>query len=237
VSKIKWSYGVTTVPERRHKHLLRTLASLKRAGFEKPTLFVDNPNSEDLSEYNYSALNLRTVYRTAPGLRTFGNWILAMWELYLLKPEATYFAIFQDDFVTYPNLRSYLEQCKYPEKGYWNLYTFPVNQMDTKGWYPAIGRGKGAIALIFDRKAVMRLLSTQHLSDRVQNPARGWRSVDGAVYEAMRQIFYVEYVHNPSLTQHTGTKSSMKSPPQKFSPSFIGENFDALSLLQEKENV
>src|SRR5205823_1705059 len=40
MNKIRWSYGVLTVPERRGAVLNRTIQSLKKAGFDQPHLFV-----------------------------------------------------------------------------------------------------------------------------------------------------------------------------------------------------
>lgn len=228
-----WAYGVTTTPERRDKLLPRTLKSLVKAGFPDPTLFVDKCKKSEI--VRYTAWDYSTVFRMAPGVRTYGNWLLALWELYLKQSDAHFFAIFQDDFVTYSNLKPYLERCEYPEKGYWNLYTFPQNQelaKGRKGWYPSNQLGKGAVALVFDKKAVMNLLSTKHLVDRVQNPLRGHKAVDGAISTAMKQIGYKEYVHNPSLVQHTGIQSSMGNTKLQLALSFISEEFDALDLLK-----
>ena len=235
VKKPEWAYGVTTTPQRRYDLLPRTLMSLAKAGFEKPTLFVDQCKKEDIDSYITG--EYQTVFRMFPGVRTFGNWILTLWELYLKQPNASFYAIFQDDFVTYINLREYLEQCEYPERGYWNLYTFPHNQDLAKcqqGWYLSDQLGKGAVALIFSKKVAMDLLSTKHLVDRVQNSSRGHKAVDGAIVTAMKHIKYKEYVHNPSLVQHTGTESTMGNSKHKLAVSFVGENYNALEMLEKK---
>lgn len=44
VRAYRWSYGVTTVTERRDTLLPQTLASLKAAGWDNPRLFVDGVN-------------------------------------------------------------------------------------------------------------------------------------------------------------------------------------------------
>ena len=234
MSGMKWSYGVTTTPTRKLDLLPRTLVSLVKAGFPDPVLFIDNCCESDVVMYN--TWEHFSVYRMNPGVRTFGNWILTLWELYLRQSHANFYAIFQDDFVTYPNLRQYLEKCEYPKMGYWNLYTFPENQelaKGQKGWYLSNQLGRGAVALVFDKQTTQFLLASKHMVDRVQNTQRGHKAVDGAVSTAMKQINFREYVHNPSLVQHTGLQSSMGNKKHKQAPSFIGENFDALNLLEQ----
>lgn len=225
-----WAYGVTTVPSRKTTLFSRTLDSLEKAGFPNPRLFIDG--LEDPTEYDSFGLERTTHY---PTINTVNNWILSLWELYGRNPKADRFAIFQDDFVTYRNLREYLEQCPYPKEGYWNLYSFPVNERLAKGqggWHLSNQLGKGAVALVFDRAAVLTLLSANHISDRIQNKSRGHKCIDGAILESMKQANYKEYVHMPSLVQHTGVESSMGSRKHKFSTSFRGEDFDVLELLK-----
>lgn len=229
-NKMEWAYGVTTIPSRANNLLPRTLASLAGGGFPKPRLFIDGAGDTDL----YRPLGLETTTHY-PNLRIFGNWILSLWELYIRNPAVHRYAIFQDDFVTYRNLRGYLERCKYPERGYWNLYTFPVNQkqipQNRMGWHLSNQRGKGAVALVFSLEAVIALLSQPHIVGRPRNLVRGWRAVDGGVVTALRKAGWREYVHNPSLVQHTGAVSSVQNKSHPLAPSFRGEGFDAMKLL------
>jgi len=232
---IKWSYGITTVPERRHTTLPTTLTSLRKAGFDCPRLFVDG--CDDENEYNQ--LGLPTTYRQTV-IHTFGNWILALWELYIRDWEATRFAIFQDDIVTYPNLRQYLSQCHYPEKGYLNLLSFMDNEellKDANGWLGSNQRGRGAIALVFDRTAVTTLLQQPHIASKPL--VAGWRKhkkIDGTIVEAFRQAGYTEYIHSPSLVQHIGTQSTINNQAHPEALSFRGETFDAMQLLTEQKD-
>lgn len=236
---MKWAYGVTTVPSRRDTLLPQTLQSLREAGFGEPRLFADNCDAIQSNWYR-STFNLEVTNRW-PVIRTYGNWMLSLWELYIRDPSADRYAIFQDDFVTYKNLRRYLNKCPYPDKGYWNLYTFPSNQEICPrdkhgryhvGWYESNQFGRGAVALIFSREAITTLLTHEHMVNRVQDCARGHRSVDGGVVTCLVQKEgWKEYVHNPSLTQHTGLVSSMGSNPQRLALSFKGEEFDAMELL------
>lgn len=240
MSRIKWAYGVTTVPERASDLLPRTLSSLRAAGFDNPRLFVDG--TDDPLAY-YTLAGEVTVRQ--PKIRTFGNWALALGELVIRTPNADRYAIFQDDFVTYKNLRRYLDYCSFPEKGYWNLYTFPSNQElapDTPPvWYEARGlnstsptpdgkqfqTGRGAVALVFDRQGTIDLLTHQHFVTKPTEAAEPWKRVDGCVVTAMNKAGYREFVHSPSLVQHTGKHSSMGNPPHLLAVTFLGEDFDA----------
>jgi hypothetical protein len=233
---ITYAYGITTVPERRETLFQRTLASLKQAGFDTPRIFVDGDSDTDSWRGEFG-LEVTSHY---PKIRTFGNWILGLAELYIRNPHVDRYCIFQDDFVTYKNLRLYLDNCTYPENGYWNLYTFPKNEVKAppnyKGWYLSNQRGLGAVALVFSREAVSVLLSAQHIIDRPKDLQRGWRAVDGGIVTAMNKAGWKEYVHTPSLVQHTGKISSMRNREHPLATSFMGEQYDAVDLLVKEEN-
>lgn len=214
-----WSYGVTTVPQRRDDGTLaKTLKSLAAAGFDRPRLFVDGAAG------GFEEFGLDVTYRW-PLVRVFGNWVLSMWELYLRQPSADRYAIFQDDALFCSNLRPYLESCPLlggEGRNYLNLYTVAGNhllsvQQRQDGWFKANQLGKGALGLVFDNRGVRELLASRLMVDRPwDSPQFGWRSVDGAVVEALcrsaqleRGEPYTEWCHRPSLCQHTGTRSVM----------------------------
>ncbi len=227
-----WGYGITTVPSRLNTTFIRTLESLKLAGFDKPRLFIDGARNDE--EYHHLGLETTCHY---PNLRTYGNWITALIELYIREPNADRYAIFQDDFVTYLSLRKYLERSPYPNKGYLNLYTFPSNQGlapkdGTTGWYLANQLGRGAVGLVFNKEAMKALLYSKDIVDRPEDSLRGHRAIDGGIVTAMKKAGFKEYVHNPSLVQHTGDVSSMGNEPHKKAISFRGESFDVMELLE-----
>lgn len=237
---MQWSYGVMTVITRLETYLPKTLSSLSNAGFDKPRLFVDECTHTNGILYQ-ERFGLEVTARF-PAVRTCGNWWLSMLELYLRHPNADRFALFQDDFVICKNTRQYLERLPLPirYKGYLNLYTFPQNQdecpkdtqgKDIIGVYSSNQRGLGAVALVFDREAVMNIVSSSHMAARVQDPHRGWRAVDGGIVTGMNKVGFREYVHNPSLVQHIGEVSSIRNKKHPKSSSFPGEAFDALELL------
>lgn len=230
---MKWSYGITTVEKRLPTLFPRTLESLRNAGFDKPRIFVDGIQYP--ASYERFGLPITPRY---PTIRTAANWALALGELYLREPNADRYAVFQDDFVTYVNLRSYLEACPYPPRGYLNLYTMPENdrlgpQDGSVGWFPSNQLGKGAVALVFSRDAVVALLTSKYLVERFQSP-NGWKTIDGGIIDAFKSLKdgWKEYVHSPSLVQHTGIKSSMGNRRQPRARAFWSESYDAMDLLK-----
>lgn len=224
-----WSYGVTTVPGRRETLLPKTLASLAAAGFEKPRLFVDG--CDELQNWRkWFGLEVTCRY---PVTNVAVNWILSLAELVQRDPNADRFAIFQDDFVTYRNLRGYLEHSPYPEKGYLNLVTQYENEdraRGKKGWFPA-SLGRGAVALVFNREAAAVLLSERGLIERSQDRVKGVKSIDGGIFYAMQKQGWKEYCHAPTLVQHTGQNYSTLGHRIAPVKSFRGEEFDALEFL------
>lgn len=255
---MQWSYGITTVPSRVDDLFPTTLASLAKAGFANPHIFVDG--ARDSSLYDHLKLNVTTRW---PAIRTVGNWLASLLELYVRQPNADRYALFQDDLVSYTNLRSYLEACEFPKYGYWNLFTFPPTQQlpppeNKLGWYPSNQRGRGALALIFNRDGVLTLLRSQHFYDKMQNVEeclqrglpnlnepkwlKGQKSVDGSICTAFEkastpEATWTEYIHNPSLVQHIGNKSSsMRNIEYPLAPTFRGEDFDPLTLLSVSQS-
>ena len=226
-----WSYGMTCVPSRLNTTALKTLRALTAAGFESPRLFVDGPGG--IPE-PYCHLE---VTQHVPRLRTFGNWVTAAWELYIRSPRADRYAIFQDDFVTYQNLRLYLEKSPYPKNSYLNLYVYPSKHNDKErdiGWFEAEQKGLGAVALVFDNRSMRQLLQAMHLVDRPFNAygtKKEYKSVDGAIVTALNKANIKEYCHNPSLVQHIGMQSSMGNGVHPQAKTFRGETYNALSLV------
>ena len=244
---MRWQYAITTVPSRRNDLFSRTFDSLRRAGFDRPHLFVDGDADgaswvKQFREERGWAIESVTVRER--NVRTAGHWVLSLYELWCRDPHADRYAIFQDDFVTYPHLRAYLEECPYPEDGYWNLYTFPRNtpevlrkkglpapERDYEGWYLSDQLGKGAVALVLDHTSVRELLRSEYLVDRFMDQGRGHKAIDGGIVEAFKMVGRREYVHAPSLVQHTGHRLSMGNATHQTSPTFRGEAFDARRLI------
>lgn len=262
---IRWQVGVTTTMERVNTLLPQTLESLLHAGFmtsrHSVRLFIDSAVYHDV-DLRIGNLKLEHQitnhdYKIGP----YGNWLLALLELYIRHPQADRFMIVQDDVKFYPHLREYLDSLPMPEKGYWNLFTAQVLNEDLV-WCKKVGFmesaclnpenpahvkstfqcGKGALALVFSREGVIHLLSQRHLYERIQDEKNGWRSIDGAVVHAMNLSGWREYIHNPTLVQHCGDESTIyhvdengekvrKKHPRAIT--WRGDTFDASKLLEE----
>ncbi len=229
---MKWVCGLTTVPIRRETYLPKTLASIEKAGFPNPRLFVDGCSDKSL----YEKFGLSFVLRH-DAIRTFGNWFLGLAEIYIREPQADRYVMFQDDFVAYRNLRSYLEVTTIENKVYWNLLSHKNTDTEKPpgyiGFYKPFRDGKGAVANVFTNDAVQKLLSSNHMFVRPKS-VRGYEKVDGGIWEAMQIAGYSERVHYPSLIDHIGVNSSMRHGTYSMDGSFRGEEFDAMSMLDEK---
>lgn len=241
----KWAYGVTTVYSRMTDLLPRTLDSLHKAGFTTPRLFVDGVSFKVAQQYeqHYAPLGIEVEVRRQ-NIRAQGNWTLGLWELYIRNPQSDYYAMFQDDIVLCRNVKRYLEHCQYPRDGYWNLYTAWENlnvvrrdistHKHIQGWHPSNQLGRGALALVFDNRAVVKLLGHAHIIKKIKSVDMGTCNVDGGIAEVFRLSEGKEYIHHPSLASHTGDHSTMKSARPRPCRSFAGEDFDAMQLLTAK---
>jgi len=226
-----WSYGVTTVPSRVSTLLPKTLKSLAEAGFTSPRLFIDGQCDSKL----LSDLHSPRITQRDSQVGAFGSWLLAAWELYIREPQAQMYAIFQDDLVMCRGVKEYLEKIEYPKKSYLNLFTFADNESFVWGqpqeWCKSDQLGKGGLALVFDHEAITTLLQQSHMVHKPQLP-KGYKNLDGAVQHALvAQAGFTEYVHNPSLVQHTGEVGTLDNPKHPLAKTFPGEQFDARSLL------
>lgn len=250
MQEVTWAYGLTTVKSRFNDLLPRTLSSLAKAGFENPHIFVDGPEGLALPY---------TITNRCSRIRTYGNWVLGLAEIYIRNPTAMLYAMFQDDFTACRNLKAYLSKtCTSKDdcqvlRGtpmlYWNLFTFPSrpplgnqhlcpkdgNGRYVDGWYKSNQHGHGAVALIFSRQGVIDLLCHNHIVARPQDVHWGHKKLDGGICQAYRYANYTELVHYPSLVQHIGDKSSMENAPHPRAEEYRGEDFDALSLLPAVE--
>jgi hypothetical protein len=237
---MRWSIGITTVSERHNDLLPRTVRSLKTAGFPAPRLFVDG--ARDAVDFCGPDLFQLEVTTRWPVVHTWGNWVLALWEMFTRDPECDRYAIFQDDVVACKNLREFMEASKATDKAYWNLYTHPENHAmrpSEGGWFPSNQLGKGLQGLVMPHAGVLALLSGDGLALRSASTLtlgstdqpRRWRNADGGVASAFRRAGWTEWCHSPSLLQHVGAQSSMGNRIGHQAVDFKGEDWDACSLL------
>lgn len=216
-----YACGITTV-EGREELFYKTSNSLISAGFYLSTFRDDSPC-----------------------LGTFGNWYRTALELYLRTPMADRYIIFQDDLVACSHLRDYLDMCDVSDDAYYNLYTIKSNEKPTIGWSPAKQNGKGAVALMFPNLVLRKLLTCQDFIDRPRNRIRQKKNpctnLDGGIVDCLKSVGVREFVHQPSLVQHTGMKSTIGHSERprwqrfKTAHSFMGEDYDARQFIGKQE--
>jgi len=218
---MEWSCAVTAVRRRAGEGglLHDTLKSLADAGFDEvQTLFDLDRNA-------------------------MAHWARVLVHIYLRHPHANRFAIFQDDIICTGGLREYLESFPEDKIGsvYLNLYTAPPNENRIKsnretpriGWHESDQLGKGALALVFSRDVMLKLLTAESFWKKHQSTRKPDRNIDGCVITAMKLQGIKELVHWPSLVQHTGTgngTSAIGNIDRERSSSFPGEGVDVRSL-------
>lgn len=230
---MNWAYGITTVSSRYNGLLPGTVASLAKAGFPNPVLFIDGMDPKWKSPSN----NLKGIVMREPAVGHLTNWILSFTYLYNMFPQADRYALFEDDLIATKNLREYLERCPYPPKGYLNLISHPENLVKTggvEGWHLSNQKGRGAVGLVFNQDAAFALLKSPIFFHR--NHTNNPKCADGAIMDAMAPLGFKEYIHYPTLLQHKGggDKSSMGHPYGEML-GWRGEEYDVLELLPEIE--
>lgn len=228
--RLVWQVGVTAVLQRKSNLLPQTLASLAKAGWDSPRIFVDGGTADDWRGVKYPV----TVRDKINGL---GNWWLGMQELYARNPMADRYLMVEDDVLFLPNVRQYLDALKWPGEGYLNLYTAPGNTPVANGKQgffkvPTAHMGLGALALVFNRDSIVKLLSSSYFVEafrpfdlrtmtRKPNSHRARMHQDGHAAKAMKAVGWSEYCHFPSIAQHMGDKKGRDNAESDcFDPSF-----------------
>ena len=220
------------------------------AGFDKSMLFVDGCDDPA----SYAPLGLSVTCRL-PAVGNFANWFLSALAVYLSDPFADMYAMFEDDLILSRGARSFLEVTARSDKQYYSLYTCPVNEKQrVAGWSETrwctnpdgtlYQKGLGAVGLVFTREVFKTLLSDhgmlEHATDNRINThsirgvitaeRRGSARVDGAVVAVLNARGVSEMCHTPSIAQHVGDVSTMGHAKFQRSKTFMGENFDMMSV-------
>jgi hypothetical protein len=156
--------------------------------------------------------------------------------------EAEVYAIFEDDISLCRNIRPYLENLipSLARFGALSLYT-PSHQSKRSLGLHCIHdeafraeRVWGTQAIVFSKDSLVRFLTAQNVMDHrrvgygIYNKNRDtalgiWAKVNG------ERLF----CHTPSLVQHIGKESSVHHEFHS-AVDFVGEDFDAMTLLNEK---
>ncbi len=252
----KWAYAITTCAERVNTTLKRTVDSLAAAGWENPRIACDG--HLDLiphwfRHYRYSIREQRCFtyanwVLTAHELTLLNpdadRFLICQDDVVLCKNLRQYL-----EATPWPDLLVYL-----------NLVTYPANEagqaeidstihipdepwLEREGvvpyaFHPSNQRGKGAQCLVFDRASISSLLTSIQfymrrfdMSMDALGRRKGTRNIDGGMCDAFKMLGFREYCHTPSLATHDcSVESSMLNPKQPVIRSFVGEDFDAMSI-------
>jgi hypothetical protein len=182
---------------------------LRRAGWEKPRLFVD------------SAVTIGERFADLPitfrenKLGAWPNYYLALVELLMRDPEADAFLLVQDDGIFYDreNLREHLEQVLWPADpiGLVSLYCSKAYTQPKPGWHRKKGRWAwGAVAFVFPQELAKRFICDPVVVEhRWSGPKQGLAIIDSVIGAwASRQKIAI-YYPTPSLVQHVGDTSTL----------------------------
>ena len=203
-----WSVGVTTAP-RRKPTLAVTLASLARAGWDRPRLFAE-PGAEVPAAF--SGL---PVSRRDETLGAFPNWLLGLAELVLRDPAADAYLMAQDDVLFSAGLRGYLERTLWPDArcGVVSVHCPSHLSAGLGLGYHALDLGWdawGAQGYVFSNPSARALLADPlPVLHRRHGPREGLRNVDSLVGLWCRLRGRAYCVHVPSLAQHVGEASTL----------------------------
>jgi len=204
----EWAVGVTTAP-RRQETLEACLASLVRAGWETPYLFVD------------SAVRIPERFTTLPGtfrderIGAWPNYYLALAELLMRRPHADAYMIVQDDVVFYDRepLTDYLAAVLWPGKvpGLVSLYCSAADAQGQRGWHCHDGFWTaGPLALVFPREPAKTFLTDRAVFEHrwLPDPVRA-TSLTGLVNRFAWDRRLPVWFPTPSLVQHIGETSTL----------------------------
>jgi hypothetical protein len=209
----QWAAGVTTAP-RPVATLERTLRSLADAGWSAVRLFAE-PGS-----LIPAAFGMLPVTWRESRVGAFGNWHLALSELFMRDPKADAYLLCQDDVLLSRRAREYLETELWPASslGAFSLYAggpqfsqLPTGfHVDASGW-----EARGALAYVFPNAAVRLLLGHPYvLNHRRRGPNAGMADIDGVVGAWCLASGLPAYIHAPSLARHIGDISTIHTGAQ-----------------------
>ncbi len=184
------------------------LASLAKAGWDRPRLFVDG----DVTVPAAAAHLPRTDRR--PQIGAWPNYYLALGELLMRDPEADAYMIVQDDslFADF-DVRDYLERVLWPGRrpGIASLFCSRAYTRPEPGWRAFEGVWIWcALAFVFPRDAAQRFLADRDVVlHRWSKTRHNLAEIDWRVGQWAADHGVPVYYPTPSLVQHIGEVSSL----------------------------
>jgi hypothetical protein len=224
----------------------RTIASLDQTGFTPAHFFVDGP-FEGLDRLAGHG----PVTWHAERVGGWPNFLLALTELHLRRPDAEHYLLVEDDVVFCRDVAAYLER-KRATLEIASLYTSSRVERAIRphgigftrlnpGWYVA----SGALALLFSNARLGQFLASDFVRGYRRHPPAdldprhfrrdGLHHADCVVGRFAREAGCGIQYHYPSLAQHIGEVSAMYpgftgKRANRCSADFPGEGASALQL-------
>jgi hypothetical protein len=199
--------AMTTAP-RKEPTVKRSIASLRRAGFEETVHVFAEPGSfgHGLPEDPKLEIHMNDVKRGC-----FQNWKYAVTKMLELSP-APWILIVQDDAIWQRGsadiLKSRMAVQQDRRTGFLSLYASSANVKGNfqRGWNATdAGWGFwGAVALCLKRVAAEELLQQKHFVAH-----KGPQQVDAIVAKSMLALKRPCYIHVPSMVDHIGNTSTI----------------------------
>ena len=229
----EWAVGITSAP-RKPSTLFETISSIRDAGWDDLVLFAE---PETLTDGLGGSIE---VVRRSAKLGAWPNWILSLAELFLRKPQADAYVLFQDDVILCRNVREYLEMSLWPRERLAFVSLYCSSGYDGKGERYATPSGVdgyiGALALVFPPQAVRALLSSGLAwAHRLRPGTGGVNGVDFAIGRWAAKEDLDGLFHSPSLAQHIGDASTVwpdgRNAGRRKADTFVGRDFDACELV------
>ncbi|MDB5388806.1 MAG: hypothetical protein JWM11_4452 [Planctomycetaceae bacterium] len=203
-----WSVGIVSAP-RREATLEWCLDSLRRAGWDRPRLFIDG-----LIRIPDRYSQLPVTWREE-SIGAWPNTYLALMEMIQRDPHVDAYLLLQDDAFLYDrgNLREYLEAALWPGDcpGIVSLYCPQPYNRTEPGWHtrsePWVW---GAQAFLFSPAAAREFVSSPEvISHRWTGHYEGRVQVDVLLGKWALAHDWPVWFPNPSLVQHVGNTSSI----------------------------
>jgi hypothetical protein len=226
---MNWTVGITATP--RSGYLQQTIGSAAK-NFQDIHVFAEpilgNPGGVIFHQHGEQ-------------FGDWSNWLCGLFTLLTIRPKTDYFLMLEDDVTLCNNLAYYLEGL-IPQIG-----RFAALSIYTPERYARYGRHVhnechgvktwGGQAILFGRHEAVRFLSSPEvLLNRSFGKTYQGRDISNSRRDAIIGMWAEReqlpfYFHSPSLAQHTGRISSLGSEGHE--AVFVGENFDAMSLVEE----
>ncbi len=203
---MNWATAITTAP-RSEYYLPETIASLSAAGWDKPTIFAEPDSPVPMG---CQVVDAETKQGSWP------NFLRALGTMIEWRPNADWYAVFQDDILIAENCRAWLEP-QLPPDGIVSLYcSGKTSEGRQPGWFQieqgiAARRAYGALAVLFPAVLAKMLVT--------ERPGRGSLTKTDIHIGRFCDKHEISYwYHTPSLVRHVGHVSAIKHVPGEKMP-------------------